>query len=115
MGLSHANRPATGSCVWTALPAAIIVRFSSKCTRTIETIQVKVIGATVTIAIPILTTVASPKKNNVTSLVPRKIAALWFAENAYRRRTTPKAFSRQIMVVVIGVEEVEVDIMRKND
>ena len=93
----------------------MMVRFSSKCTRTIEIIQVKVIGAIVGFAIPILTTVASPKKNNVTSLVPRKIAALWFAENAYRRRTTPKAFSRQIMVVVIGVEEVEVDIMRKND
>ena len=87
--------------------------------------QVKVIGAIVGFAIPILTTVASPKKNNVTSLVLRKIAALWFAENAYHRQTTPKAFSRQIMVVVIGivmevvavveVAEVEEVDERKND
>ena len=67
MGLSHANRPAIGSCVWTDPPAAITpMSFSLKCTRTIETIQVKVIGATVTIAIPILTTAASPKQINVT-------------------------------------------------
>ena len=115
MDLSHVNLRATGSCAWTARPAAITpISFSSRSTSIIETIHLNQIGATVTIAIPILTTAAHPKRTNVTWHARRKTAAIWFAGNASRRRTTQKAFLRLIMVG--KEEEVEVvDITKKND
>ena len=116
MDLSHVNPLATGSCVQTALPAVTTpISFSLRCTRIIETIQVKVIGATVTIAIHILTTATSPKRNNVTCHVLRKTAAIWFAENVSHRRTTLKAYLRLIMEVEVGEEEEEDITKRKND
>ena len=115
MDLSHVNLRATGSCAWTALPASITpISCSRRCTKHIETIQVKVIGATAMFVIHILTTAVSPKRINVTLHVPRNIVALWFAENVYRHRIIQKAFSRLIMVVK-GDAVDEITITKKND
>ena len=103
--------------------------FSSRCTKNIETFQVNLIGATVTTAIPTLTTAASPKRNNVTWHVPINTAALVFVENVSHRRTTHKDFLRLIMLVqmtdmaVVGVVAVVGEVVavavdmakRKND
>ena len=117
MDLSHVNLLATGSCAWTARPAfTILISFSSKSTSIIETIHLKQIGATVTIAILTLTIAARQKRTNVTWHARRETAAIWFAENACRRRTTQKAFLRLIMVdKEEGVEVVEDITKRKND
>ena len=116
--LSHVNPPVTGSCAWNALLAAIIkTSFSSRCTRTTETIQGTVTGATATIVIPISITAMSPRRTNVIWHVHRKTAVLWFAANVSHRLIIHKAFSRQIMRVVEGEDmvEVEVVITKKND
>ena len=103
--------------------------FSSRCTKNIETFQVNLIGATVTTAIPTLTTATSPKRNNVTWHVPINTAALVFVENVSHRRTTHKDFLRLIMLVqmtdmaVVGVVAVVGEVVavavdmakRKND
>ena len=117
MDLSHVNLRATGSCAWTARPAATTpISFSSRSTSIIETIHLKRIGATVTIAIPTLTTAARKKRTNVTWPARRDTAAIWFAGNVCRRRTTQKAFLRLIMVVKEeeGVDMVDIT-KRKND
>ena len=117
MDLSHVNLRATGSCAWTARPAATTpISFSSRSTSIIETIHLNLIGATVTIAILTLTTAARQKRTNDTWHVRRETAAIWFAGNAYRHRTTQKAFLRLIMVDKEEIVEVVEDITkRKND
>ena len=115
MDLSHVNLRATGSCAWTAQPAYItLIRCFRKCTKHIETIQVKVIGATAMFVIHILTIAVSPKRINVTLHVPRNIVALWFVENVYRRQIIQKAFSQLIMEVK-GDAADEITITKKND